>query len=349
MEFKRNTDNYINQMDDVRKFLKNNPDIVAVPGTDSLRLYFEGKQLLFVKDGKWKKYSNKYDKYIKGYLKDDNLFWQKNMDKKDCYTDPETLKGIKAGYSKGLSIDMERKSEQLIAKRYQSFNPDEYSVCEMETTIPKGDLRGTTRGEGKQAEVDLIAICPDKKSILLIEYKCQQGTTTRGIGKSLEKWNIEVQKKNGKNIGEDKNVVAHFKDYLAILEACKNKQFVKELIKSYNYMAQLKKQPLINITDGSDELKEYVQNMRILFLFTNKPMEGVEGKNNLTENLYKNARDYLIKCKEMYRTELTGKKKKAEYIDNAENTRCLAAVSPEKVNLNDKLFTTIETLKYPNS
>ena len=349
MEFKRNTDNYINQMDDVRKFLKNNPDIVAVPGTDSLRLYFEGKQLLFVKDGKWKKYSKGYDDYIKKYVKDDNLFWKKGKEKKECFLDPETLKGIKAGFCEGLAIDKERKSEQLIAMKYQSYKPDRYSVCDMEATIPKGDLKGTTRGEGKQAEIDLIAICPEKKSILLIEYKCQQPAITSGVRESLDKWNVDVKIKDGKTIGEKKNIVAHFKDYLAILEGCKNERFVKELIKSYNYMAQLKKQPLINITDGSDELKEYVQNMRILFLFTNKPMEGVEGKNNLTENLYKNARDYLIKCKEMYRTELTGKKKKAEYIDNAEYTRCLAAVSPEKVNLNDKLFTTIETLKYPNS
>lgn len=348
MEFRRNISVYDDDSDVVAAFLKLNEDILAMPGTDALRLYYEGKPISSIEGGVWHKFRDSYDKYIRKQLDEDSLFWSADENKKEYYFDPEIIAGIKRGISEGLSIDKERKSEQVIALNHQTFESDKYSVCDMETAIPKGDLKGTTRGEGKQAEIDLVAICPEKKSILLIEYKCQQSAVTAGVRESLKKWNVSLVDKNGKKKGEQKNIVAHFKDYLAILEACRNESFVQELIKSYNYLARLREGTEIEVEKGSPELQEYVKNMQILFLFTNEPMKGVPGTRNLTKNLYVNTRGYLKACIELYRKELLDRNKKEEYVNNAVNALCLATVNPENVSLN-KGFKNIDGLEFPQN
>ncbi len=344
MEFRRNTDKYGIEEKDVNAFLKANQDVLAMPGTDSLRFYYEGKPITRIEEGIWYKFPDSYNKYIKKQLSNDTRFWDYGNNKKEFYMNPQIVGIIKNGMHEGLKIDRERKSGQVIALKHQTYDADKYSICDMEATIPKGDLKGTTRGEGKHAEIDFIAICPKKKSILLIEYKCQQSAVTAGMRKSLQEWNVKMDK-NRKEKGEQKNIVAHFKDYLAVLESCRNDAFVKELIGAYNFLAQLKRKPEI-IMDDPCEIQKYVQNMKLLFLFTNKPKEGILGSKNLTKNTYENTKRYLKQCIDMYKKELECRKSDMEYLSNAQSALCLAAVSPESVSL-DEGFCSIDELAYP--
>ncbi|MCR4896423.1 MAG: hypothetical protein K5891_06565 [Lachnospiraceae bacterium] len=286
-------------------------------------------------------------------ITEEHDLWKPRTDKKVFYFQPQTLKGIKAGIREGLKRDKERKSEQVIALRHQTFLPGDYSICDMEAAIPKGDLKGTTRGEGKQAEIDLIAICPEKKSILLIEYKCQDKAVTGGLEDSLKGWNVRPKNSKGEETAEKKNVAAHFKDYLAALEACGNQDFVRVLIREYNYLAALRNGEPIKAADGSEELpseelQEYARNIRILFLFTNSPKVGVRWSDNLTENSYRLARKSLIGCRDMYRKELKKCGLDESFLANAEKAICLAAEGPENVILREELFTSVEDLKFPS-
>ena len=60
MEFKRNTDNYINQMDDVRKFLKNNPEGIILGAAITIEESNGVSILLNYTDNDYERYNTSY-------------------------------------------------------------------------------------------------------------------------------------------------------------------------------------------------------------------------------------------------------------------------------------------------
>lgn len=334
MEFKRSTENY-GLTDDVKKdvkdFLDANEKIVAIPGTECLWFYYDGKPIGSVKKGQWKKFSSSYNDAVreKGLTED---FFKKQYDRRDYYLNPSLVKIIKDAFVDKFKNQIERKSQQVIVLNHQSFEPDKFSICGMETTIPEKDLERTTRGNGKQVEIDMVAIRPAKQEILLIEYKCTKAATTGDIKNSLETWNKDKV---------NKNIAEHFKDYLAIMEACKtckNKQFVCEIINAYNCLASLRdKETSIKLEDAD----KYVDNMKIVFLFTDRK-DDESTKEELTTKLYKNVIEYITKLETNYKTRLEEvykdkcDEKIKDYIDNFDNTLYYIASKPKEVNLNDE-------------
>lgn len=337
MAFERNIKSYglgVKVSDNVKEFLKANEDIVAIPGKECLEFYYDGKPIGSVKNGQWKKFSSSYNDAVreKGLPED---FFKKQDDYKNYYLKPSIVKNIKKGFDKKFKNQKERKAQQLIIINHQSFEPDKFSICGMETTIPKKDLEKTTRGE-KQVEIDMVAICPAKQEILLIEYKCTKAATTRDITKSLETWDVKDENKKVIN----KNIAEHFKDYLAIMEACKNRQFVCEIINAYNCLASLRgKETKIKLEDKED-VDNYINKMKIVFLFTDRK-DDKSTKVELTKGLYKNVIEYITKLEinykyrleEIYKDEYD---KIKSFIDNFDNTLYYIASKPKEVNLNDE-------------
>ena len=88
---------------------------------------------------------------------------------------------------------------------------------------------------------------------------------------SVNRDNLEREESKFKE-DVNKNLAEHFKDYLAVMESCKNESFVREIINAYNYLAILNKKSsnVIAVTD----IEDYVRNMQILFLFTDKPVKN---------------------------------------------------------------------------
>lgn len=332
MAFKRSIKNYgleVKVSDNVKKFLEANKDIVAIPGTECLEFYYDGKPIGSVKNGQWEKFSSSYNDAVreKGLPED---FFKKQDDYKNYYLKPSMVKIIKKGFNEKFKNQKERKAQQLIVINHQSFEPDKFSICGMETTIPEKDLEKTTRG-GKQVEIDMVAICPAKQEILLIEYKCTRAATTRDMTRSLETWNV-------KDI--NKNIAEHFKDYLAIMEACKNEQFVCEIVNAYNCLASLRgKETKIKLKE--EDVRKYVKNMKIVFLFTDRK-DDKSTKVELTTKLYKNVIGYITKLETNYKTRLEEvykdkcDEKIKDYIDNFDNTLYYIASKPKEVNLNDE-------------
>ncbi len=338
MEFKRNIESY-GLTDEVKKtvivFLEGNEDIVAIPGKECLWLYYDGKPFANIKAGKWNKFSKSYNEDVKKILLRNNniitdleindFFKNEDIDKKEFYLKKELLDVFKKVFKTKFKDQIERIRQQEIVWRHQSFDSDKFSICGMETTIPEKDLERTTR-VGKQVEIDMVAICPAKHEILLIEYKCTQAATTRDITKSLKTWNVKDK--------VNKNLAEHFKDYLAIMEACKNEYFVSEIIKAYNCLASLYgKDTRIKLEDT----EKYVKNMKIVFLFTDRK-DDKSTKDELTPRLYANVKKYITDFEKNYINRL-----KEVYNDNCDekvkninNTLYYRVKCPKEVDLNDE-------------
>lgn len=340
MTFERNIKNYgldfeVKVSDIIKIFLNANTDIAAIPGTECLWFYYDGKPIGSVKNGQWKKFSSSYNDAVreKGLTED---FFKKQHDRRDYYLNPSLVEIIKDAFDDKFKNQKERKSQQVIVLNHQSFEPDKFSICGMETTIPEKDLERTTRRNGKQVEIDMVAICPAKQEILLIEYKCTKAATTGDITKSLETWDVKDENKKDVN----KNIAEHFKDYLAIMEACKNEQFVCQIINAYNCLASLRGKETKIILEDKEDVDNYINKMKIVFLFTDRK-DDKSTKVELTKGLYKNVIEYITKLEINYKYRLEGIYKDEYdkikgFIDNFDNTLYYIASKPKEVNLNDE-------------
>lgn len=333
----------------VRKILERGKGkLVPIAGQDCIYIYCDGVPIVEVNNKESNIFSEDYDKYYKllekKYMLDDICVIRKTKNKNDYIMDENYIHAFMQCAECSMPNDAERRSEQYIVKQHQSYVFDEYTICGMETTISGSDLIGTTR-KGKQAEIDMVALCPAKKKIWLIEYKCGQGTLGNGVNNSLKNWNFDK---------ESKNIVAHCKDFLAIMEVHKKIGFVKEIIKSFNLMSKIYGTD-VEISMDDNTIAEYENNLGILFLLTNGPKEGAENKQKpLTKNSYKNLVSgegyrYMPKCYKQYKDIVCRDfpDRCEEFVKNVDNIRYYAAVSPERVNLNDGRIVTLEELEFP--
>ena len=242
-DFKRK-DNYndktIKRIKDIRKKHK---DILFMPNKDCVKGYYNGLVV-------FEKITDRCENLVKRSPYAD---WDKHQ------------KEIRREIRNGMPRDKERKTQQMIAQNNMSFAENDYSVCGFETVISKKDLH--IEGKKGGPEIDLVAIRPDKKSILLIEYKCK--------GSSMLKGNQNIEK--------------HYEDYCAILHSEVMDSIKAEMLKAYKLLCRLhgvKTQERLLSADG--------YKAQIAFLFVDK-VYNKKGKieSEITEDDYSDAWDLL--------------------------------------------------------
>ena len=171
-------------------------------------------------------------------------------------------KDIISSFNNKMPKDKERKSSQIIALNNMSFDDDKYSVCGWECTIPSDDVKiKNSKGNNKKPEIDLVAVCPDKKEILLIEYKCN--------GKSMLKGN--------------QNIKQHYNDYTKIIKKPEFAEHLKgELLKAYNVAKRIYTDKPVTIYDPAEFT------IKIGFLFADTVIINGE-KSEITDKDYAKA------------------------------------------------------------
>ena len=176
---------------------------------------------------------------------------------------------IISSFNNKMPKDKERKSSQIIALNNMSFDDDKYSVCGWECTIPSGDVKiKNSKGNNKKPEIDLVAVCPDKKEILLIEYKCN--------GKSMLKGN--------------QNIKQHYNDYTKIIKKPEFAEHLKvELLKAYNVAKLIYTDKPSAEYDPSDFV------IKIGFLFADSVTVNNENS-SISDDDYAKAYDILKKA-----------------------------------------------------
>lgn len=260
VQFKREH-NYSIAIDKVRGLCNQyGENVFPVPNENSIICYYQGKPFVQINDTSWTPFSNSYVKHFKSQKTGESIRDKSNKDKLESnYTThkDEILYAI----GKGLSRDKERCSEQYIAQHAMcDFKNDGYVICGMETCIP--NISG---------EIDMVAINPKKKKILLIEYKCQYGAL----------------------ITSKANIKKHYEDYNNILELIKNEDksnnFITGILNAYEVMCKLYNAPCCR-----NKLKADDFSVEIVFLITNCPYhEKNNRKGNLGKSSYKRAQELL--------------------------------------------------------
>lgn len=279
MPFTRKSD-YKQAIADVQAFCESYGEgILPIPNEESIICYYQGKPIVGINDQNWSFWGPDYNKYFdpeRGLLEA----------KKNCRTKQQRqavygaphIDEIRDAIGKGLPSDKERFSEQDIAQRALcDFGKNGYVLCGMETAISSELLHNYTGNDQNRLkpEIDIVAINPTDKKILLIEYKCQKRTL----------------------LTNKKNIVAHAKDYLKVktwIQEDPNHEFVQGMLNSYKVMCSIYGHRFDDTLNAKDFPKESVE---IVFLLTNRPSEGrlpsTNPQNNLAKNDYQSAVNLL--------------------------------------------------------
>lgn len=134
-------------------------------------------------------------------------------DKKIFFNDnKEKLREI---VQKGMSNDRERLTSQIISLNNMSFDDDKYSVCGWEVSFPQNYLilpKKDSTDKLKKPEIDIIVVNPDRKEMILVEYKCKGDSMIKG----------------------DQNIAQHCIDYMQILYSNNMSEIRDEMLKAYN-------------------------------------------------------------------------------------------------------------------
>lgn len=272
--FKRKT-NYNTAIDDAKEFLKQYGDeILPIPSVNGIICYYQGKPVVEIKDLSWT-FFGKGKNYNK-YLLDEN---NNETDALKCMMKCKTKEDKKSFYWKyksdilhaigrGLEDDKERFSQQDIILRSLHYQKQGYVVCGMETTIP--DLSKTSGKTKDTPEIDIVAIHPEQKKILLIEYKCTEKALLN----------------NDKN-----NIYGHAKDYAEIRKwASNDQQFITNMLNAYKVFCEI-----YGRSYDETQLCAEDYSVEIVFLLTNYPSKGKCSPDTqpLTRNNYESAKNLL--------------------------------------------------------
>lgn len=242
--------------------------LLPIPNQDGIICYYEGKPIVQIGEAGWNVFGKGYNQYfetetVKEIRKEKNF---------EIYT--KYSKEIRQAIGKGLPNDKERCSEQYIANRALcDFKKDGYVICGMETSIPKHLIDGKTK-----PEIDMVAIHPEQRKILLIEYKCQYSAL----------------------VTSKKNIVKHCEDYAKVLTWIKQDKehtFIREMLNAYEVMCRIYGKDC-----RREALKEEEFSVEIVFLVTNQPCKAKDnGKGNITARGYASARTILEETDEKIR------------------------------------------------
>ncbi len=170
--------------------------LLPISQTDHLEIYSDGYPIVNLNNKEYDVFDKSFDKYLEEMLASDRIkALRQATDKRSFIMEDDILEALIHASKRCDPNNAERRSEQFIALKHQSYSEDKFTICGIETTISADDLKGTTRGEGKQIEIDMVAIRPSDKKIYIIEYKCGQGTLGRGMNASLNEWNFKGEEK----------------------------------------------------------------------------------------------------------------------------------------------------------
>ena len=247
-DFKRKDDYNDKTIKRIKDISEKHNDILFVPNKDCVKGYYNGLVV-------FEKITDQCENLVKRSPYAD---WDKHQD--------EILHEIE----KGMPRDRERKTQQIIAQNNMTFAENDYSVCGFETVISTNDLH--IEGKNGGPEIDLVAIRPDKGSILLIEYKCKGSSMLNG----------------------NQNIERHYEDYRAILHSEVMDSIKAEMLKAYKLLCRLhgvKAQERLLTPDG--------YKAQIAFLFVDKVYDkdgNIESE--ITDDDYSDAWD-LIESKDL--------------------------------------------------
>jgi len=244
-EFVRKMDYMDSTIKTVRDIISGG-DFLAVPNKDSIIVYCNG--------------------VVFGNIENDEFKFSGNVaDEHRNFSEfAKNRKNIIGSYKSKMSKEKERKSSQIIALNNMSFDDDRYSVCGWECTINSTDI---ALG-GKAPEIDMVAVCPKKKEIILIEYKCK--------GSSM------LDTKNG--------IDGHYSDYKVIIKEPEFVEHLKtELLKSFDVAKRIYSDKPSAEYDPSDFV------IKIGFLFADNVTVNNENS-SISDDDYAKAYDILKKA-----------------------------------------------------
>lgn len=170
--------------------------------------------------------------------------------------------------SRGMPADKERMTSQRIAMDNMTFDEDKYSVCGWETALGEMDIRVPRLDDEKKykkPEIDLVMVNPQKREMILVEYKCK--------GESM--------------VGTSQNIAQHGIDYMQILYSNHMSDIRDELLNSYNVYRKIKNMPEL----PKDTYNEY--KVKIGFLFVDKIYENGVVVSKISEDDYKKGMELL--------------------------------------------------------
>lgn len=321
--FRRKDDYCAEVIEETRRLLKRcdeiGKEVLVIPGEQSLIFYYRGKPFFSLSDKSWECFSKSYNKY---FNEKDKV--PENVNPEKASKVLSDLKKVKASETKeaiqfyfdnleiilpcigaGLPSDKERASQQVIALN-NSFRFDEdlgeveqYWVCGFEAAIPEQYFPNL-----KKPEIDLVAVNPYKKEILLIEYKCTEGAL----------------------LYNKCNIVKHCNDYLDILYNSDNslkEDLTGELLKAYNLMLKIYEKP-------EWELRKEEFHMNIGFLVTQFPCKD-KGEIKIQPRQLNQAKGKLDECLKVYSC---GDYKPTQE-ELKERIKCIIWPEPEEHKLRD--------------
>ena len=270
------------EISDVKEFLAlYGNEILPIPSVDGIICYYQGKPVVKITDTNWYFFSSDYNKYLDEKVVCKKARCKSKKARKSFYMDnkSEILSAIK----EGLKNDKERFSQQDIILRALNYQQDGFVFCGMETAIPSDELRSLCGDEIKKPEIDIVAIDPKQKKIILIEYKCQKSTL----------------------LDNAHNIEYHAKDYSLvkrwITEKDENLHFISGMLNAYKALCRIYGR---SYTEADLQAEGY--SVEIVFLLTNHPSEGklpAKREQLLSEGAYISAKRKLCKPEIMEITE----------------------------------------------
>ncbi len=255
-------------IDDIQRLVKASREleksILTIPHEESIICYYGCMPFVTISESSWDRFSEAYKKYFpEGYS-----FEKINSDYRAFLLNDENnwknLSDVLDAVWKGMPRDVEKHTQHLIACNHQTFEGNKYSVCGVETCIPSAFM-----SNGHKPEVDFVAFCPDKKEMLLIEYKCKYGSLYPSKGSGIRE---------------------HWIDYTQIKRKAEKPKksdlfLVREMLNAYNLLREIngKKPSGVNPEDVK---------LKVAFLLTGNNYKYEVGcKGNIT----KKANDSAIK------------------------------------------------------
>ncbi len=238
--------------------------ILAIPNEDSIICYRGCMPFatIYGDHKKWKKFSDAYKKrFPKGYS-----FNAINKEYREFLLNSENnwknLSDVLDAVWKGMPNDAEKHTQHIIACNNQSFDDAAYSVCGVETCIPSEFMFNNHK-----PEIDFVAFCPDRREMLLIEYKCTYDS---------------LYQKHG--------IREHWIDYIWIARNAEQINLVPQMLNAYNLLRKIEKKSPCTIAANDIAI-------RVAFLLTGDNYKG--NKNYITKRANDSAVNEVLKMKEL--------------------------------------------------
>lgn len=240
--------------------------ILAIPNESSIICYRGCMPFVTIYEDRWVRFSDSYKKrFPKGYS-----FEKIYKDYRSFLLNPEdawkNLSIVLDAVWQGMPTDVEKHTQHIIACNHQSFDDCAFSVCGVETCIPSEFMLN-----GHKPEIDFVAFCPNRREMLLIEYKCKYSSLYPSKGSGIRE---------------------HWIDYTEITRNADRIGLVSEMMNAYNLLRKIKgKNPCLIEPDDIS--------LRAAFLLTGNHYKEDNRKGNITTRSNISAVKQVLKLKEL--------------------------------------------------